>query len=193
MAAGAGGRSAEGGVSGHKGQREEEGGRSGEGGWNRDAAGRPRGEAETGRRKTTARGRMTEEEDRGRRGQESQVSSDRDRGELRKRDGFGERDDASKGWSGGSEGDLAESEPEEDRMTAGDPEGSGNMLTTLPWGTQESGAGGLQGGARAGGRDTRKPPSAAADEEEARGRHGERPGQGGKTEAGGKIREAKPQ
>ena len=88
-----------------------------------------------------------------------------------------------------NEGDSVE-ETEEDGMTAGEPEGSGDRLTALPWGTQESGAGGLQWGARASGSDTRKPPSAAADEEGTRGRHGARPGQGKKTEAGRKMREA---
>ena len=77
-------------------------------------------------------------------------------------------------------------------MTAGELEGSGNTLTTLPWGTQESGAGGLQGGARAGGSNTGKAPSAAANNKGARGRHGARPGQeeknGGRQESkGGKT------
>ena len=63
-------------------------------------------------------------------------------------------------------------------MTAGEPEGIGNMLTSSPWGTQEIGAGGLQGGAKAAGSDIGIAPSAAADEGRARGRHGARPGQG---------------
>ena len=78
-------------------------------------------------------------------------------------------------------------------MTAGEPEGSGNTLTASPWGTQESGAGGLQGGERAGGNDTGKSPSAATNKEGAQSRHGARPGQGEKTEVGRKIQEEKPQ
>ena len=77
-----GGRNAEGGVSGHKGLREEGGRRTGEGGLNRDAWGRPRGEAETGQRKAT-RGMTTAEEEHGRRSHDEQVSSDGDRGEHR--------------------------------------------------------------------------------------------------------------
>ena len=65
-------------------------------------------------------------------------------------------------------------------MTEGETKGSGNMLTDLPRGTQESGAVGLQGGVRSGGNNTRKSPSATADEEGARGRHGARTGQGEK-------------
>ena len=51
--------------------------------------------------------------------QEDQVCSYGDRGEHCERDGLGESNDASKGWSSGSEGDLAGSETEEDGMTAG--------------------------------------------------------------------------
>ena len=69
-------------------------------------------------------------------------------------DGQGESDNASEGWSGGSEGGSAE-ETEEDRMTAGEPEGSGDTLMASPWVTQESGAGGIQVGERAGRIDTR--------------------------------------
>ena len=67
-------------------------------------------------------------------------------------------------------------------MTAGEPEGIRNMLTSSPWGTQEIGAGGLQGGAKAGGSDTGIAPSAAA---MGRGRGKEKI-----MEAGGRIREA---
>ena len=77
----------------------------------------------------------------GQRGHDSQVSSNGDRGE-RHRYVQGESGDASEGWSGGSEGDLAE-ETEEDGMTPGEPEGRGYTLTASPWGTQEIGAGGL--------------------------------------------------
>ena len=126
-------------------------------------------------RKAVRKGRDREEEDdrtgedggkveRGRRGQESQVSSDRDWGERRKRDGIGESDDASKEWSGADTEDSAEAETEEDRMTAGEPEGTGNTLTASSWGIQDSGAGGLQGGARSDGSDTGKDPSKAANE-----------------------------
>ena len=155
------------------------GGKARKGGRNGDAAGWPRGEAETVWRKTTAWGRMTAETERGRWGHKSQVSSDEDRG-GRCVDGQGESDDASKGWSGSSKGD-SEEETEEDGMTTGDLEEIGDTLTALPWGTQESGAGGLQGGAGAGGRDTGKSPSAVADEKGTRGLHGARPGQGKKN------------
>ena len=124
-------------------------------------------------------GRMTAEKDIRRKGHDSQVSSDRDRGE-RRRDGQGESNDASEGWSGGSKGDSVK-ETEEDRMTARDPEGSGDTLTALPWVTQESGAGALQVGARADGSNTRKAPSAVADEAGARGHYGARPTQGEKN------------
>ena len=66
-------------------------------------------------------------------------------------------------------------------MTKGDPGGIGDTLTAFPWGTQESGVGVIQVGARAGGSDTRKPPSGAADKAGTRGRHGVRPGQGKKN------------
>ena len=110
-------------------------------------------------------------------GQESQVSSDGDRGEGCERNGLGERDDASEGWGGGSEGDSKDPETEEDGMTVGEPEGSGETVMALSWGTQESGAGGLQGEARAGRSNTRKAPSVDANEEGALGRHGARPAQ----------------
>ena len=89
--------------------------------------------------------------------------SDGDWGESRERDGLGESNNASKGWSGAETDDSAEAEMEEDRMTVGEPEGIKNTLTASPWGTQEIGAGGLQGGAKAGGSDTGIAPSAAAD------------------------------
>ena len=127
-----GGREARGGASGRKGPREEGRRRSGEVGWNGEASGRPRGEAKMGRRKTTARGRTTAETESRRREQETQVSSDRDRGRRCERDGLGESNDAIKGWSGGSEGGSEESETEEDRITAGDPEGSGDTLKASP-------------------------------------------------------------
>ena len=75
-------------------------------------------------------------------------------------------------------------------MTEGEPVGGRDTLTASPWGTQESGAEGLQVGTQAGGSDARKPPYAAADEVGTRGRHGARPGQDKKTEASGKMREA---
>ena len=114
----------------------------------------------------------------GRQGHDTQVSNNRDRGDCRK-DGQGESKDESEGWSGRSEGGLAK-ETEEDRMTKVGPGGIGDMLTVSPWVTQESGAGGIQGGARAGGSDASKAPSAAANEAGKRGHHGARPGQGEK-------------
>ena len=80
--------------------------------------------------------------ERGQRGRDSQVISDRERG-GRRRDVQGESDGASEGWSGGSKGDSAE-EMEEDRMTKGKPKEGGDTLMVSPWDTQESGAGGLQ-------------------------------------------------
>ena len=62
-------------------------------------------------------------------------------------------------------------------MTVGGVEGRGYTMMASPWDTQESEAGGLQGGARAGGRDTGKAPSTAANKEGMQGRHGARPGQ----------------
>ena len=62
-----------------------------------------------------------------------------------------------------------------------------DTLTASSWGTQESGAGGLQGG-RAGRREQlQERPSAAADKAGTRGRHGARQGHRGKTEADGKM------
>ena len=92
----------------------------------------------------------------GQQGHNSQVSSNRDRGE-RRGDGQGESNNTSEGWRGGSEGGLEE-ETEEDRMTAGEPEVSGDTLTASPLGTQDSGEGGLQVGEWAGGSNTRKAP-----------------------------------
>ena len=75
-------------------------------------------------------------------------------------------------------------------MTAGAPERSGDTLTTSPWGPQESGARGLKVGARAGGSNTRKALSAAANEAGTRGCYWARTGKGEKTEDGRKIWEA---
>ena len=72
-----------------------------------------------GRWKTTPWETTTAETEHGRRGQEAQVSGNRFRGGWRERDGLGESDDASEGYSGGNKGNSAESETEEDRMTAG--------------------------------------------------------------------------
>ena len=69
------------------------------------------------------------------------MSSDGYWGERRERNGLGESDNASERWSGADTEDSAEADMEEDRMTAGDPEGIGNTLTASPWGTQESGVG----------------------------------------------------
>ena len=91
--------------------------------------GLPRGEADTGR-STTARERTTAEMERRQGGQDSQVSSDRDRGEHHG-DSQGESDDASEVRSGGSGGD-SEEETEEDGMTKGEQGGSGDMLTASP-------------------------------------------------------------
>ena len=62
----------------------------------------------------------------------------------------------SKGWSVGSDA-TSDAETEED-------EGGHAPLTTLPWGTQEIGARGLQGDVRAGGSDGWKVTSATANE-----------------------------
>ena len=115
------------------------------------------------------------EEESGRRFHDTRVISDGDRGE-RRGDGQGESDNASEGWGGGSEGDLAE-ETEEDGMTMGEPEGSRDMLTASPWGMEEIGAGVIKVGARSGGSNTSKVPSADANKVGTQGRNGERPGQ----------------
>ena len=81
----------------------------------------------------------------------------------------------SEGWRGGSD-DALDAETEE--------EGWGHApLMASPWGTQESGARGLQVDASSSGRDGRKSPSAAADEAGTRGSHEAWHGQGAKREA----------
>ena len=121
---------------------------------------------------------MTTEEGRGHRGHDDQVSSDRDRGErhgARK----GDRDAKSEEWSVGSD-DESDEETDKERMPVGELERSEDTLTASPWGTQEISAGGPQVGTRAGGSNTRKAPSAAADEAGMQGRHRERPAQRGR-------------
>ena len=66
------------------------------------------------------------------------------------------------------------------------------MLTVLPWGMQESGAGGLRVDARAGRSNERKAPTATADKAGTQGRHGARQGQGENMEARGNLRGQKP-
>ena len=63
-------------------------------------------------------------------------------------------------------------------MPAGEQEGSEVMQKASPWGMQESGAGGLQVGARASRRNEWKAPPTAADKAGARCRHGVKQGQG---------------
>ena len=75
-------------------------------------------------------GRTTAEMERGRRGHDSHVSSIGDRGE-RHGDVQGKSNDESEGWSGGSEGGSFE-DTEEDRMAAGEMEGSRDTLTASP-------------------------------------------------------------
>ena len=170
---GARGRGARGMVSGCKGLREEGGKSAGEGGRNGEAVGRPCGEAHTMMMSTlTARGKTMAEMECGRRGQEYQVHSDRDKGERCKTCGLWESNVTSKGWSGRSTDDLAGSEKEVDGMTAGGMEEIRTPLTASPWGTQESGAGAVQGDARAGRSNTGKSPSLAANEEGVQGHHG---------------------
>ena len=62
-------------------------------------------------------------------------------------------------------------------MTVGGEEGGRDTPTATPWGTQNSGAGAVHGGAQACGGNIRKSPSEAADEARALGRHGARPAQ----------------
>ena len=52
-------------------------------------------------------------------------------------------------------------ETEEGGIPEGEEEGSGDTITASPWGTQESGVGGLQVDVQAGRSNNRKPPSAA--------------------------------
>ena len=174
LASGDGGRSARGGASGRKGPREEGRRGTGEVCWNRNAWVGPRSVTETGRGKT-ARERTTTEAGRGHRGHGEQVSSDRDRRESRGAQ-KGDRDAASEEWSVGSN-EESDAETEEDGMPVGELEGSDDTLTALPWGTQERGAGWIQGDARAGRSDERKAPSATTDKAWMRGRHGARQGQ----------------
>ena len=91
---------------------------------------------------------MTAEEGRRRRGHGNQVSSKGDRGERRS-DRQVDREAEIEGWSGGSD-EASDEKMEEDRMPAGEQEGSKDTLTASPWGMQESGAGGLQVDVRAG-------------------------------------------
>ena len=65
-------------------------------------------------------------------------------------------------------------------MPTGELGRSDDMLTALPQGTQESGAGGLQVDARTGGSNEQNAPFATSDEAWPRGRHGVRQGQGKK-------------
>ena len=75
---------------------------------------------------------------------------------------------------------MAESETEEDKISAWGTEEGRKTLTVSPWGRQKIVVGAVQGGARAVRSDTGKSPSAAADEEGVRGRHGEWKAQGEK-------------
>ena len=121
------------------------------------------------------------------------MSSDGDGGELCERgDGQEESDNASKGWSDKIAEYSVGSETEEEAMTAGGAEGGRETLTATPWGTQDSGAGAVHGGTRVSRGDTGKSPSAATDEAGARAAMGRGRRRGGKGEAGGKIRAAKP-
>ena len=64
-------------------------------------------------------------------------------------------------------------------MPTGELGGSDDTLMASPWGTQESGAGGLRVDVQAVGSDKRKAPSATANEAETQGCHRARQGQGG--------------
>ena len=119
---------------------------------------------------------MTAEEDRGRRGQDDQIISNRDSWERRGAR-QGDREAESEGWSVRSN-EASDEETEEDRIPAREQEGSKDTLTLSPWGTQEIGTGGLQVDTRAGRRDEKKAPSATADEAGTRGHHVAREGQG---------------
>ena len=119
---------------------------------------------------------MMMKEGRRRRGHDELVRSDRDRGE-RRGSRQGDREDESEGWSVRSD-ETSDEETEEDGMTTGEQEGIEETLKALPWGAQESRAGGLQVGARASKSDNRKAPYTTADEAGTQGRHGARQGQG---------------
>ena len=109
-------------------------------------------------------------------GGEEQREGDGDRGDTRGAR-QGDREDESEGWSIKSDAAFDE-ETEEDRMPAGEQEGSKDTLTASSWGTQESGSGGIQVDTQAGRRDERKAPSVTADETDTWGRRGARQGQG---------------
>ena len=119
---------------------------------------------------------MTAEEGRGQQGHDDQVSSEGGRGE-RRGDRQGEREANSERLSGGIDEALDE-DTEEGSMPAGEQEGSEDMLTASPWGTQESGAGGLQVNARAGRSNESKASSAIANEAGKQVRHKSRQGKG---------------
>ena len=114
---------------------------------------------------------MAEEEHR-RRGHDEQLKSDGDRGE-RRGEGQEESNAKKEGWSGGSEGDLAE-EMEENGMPKWEEGGSGDTLMVLTSGTQERGAGGLQVGTQVGRSNNSKFPSAAANNSGTQGCHSAR-------------------
>ena len=90
----------------------------------------------------------------------------------------GDREAKSEGWSVGSDAAL-DKETEEDRRHAGEQEGNKGTMMASPWGTQESGVGGLQVDARVDGRDKRKAPCATADKTGTWGPHGASQGKGG--------------
>ena len=89
---------------------------------------------------------------------------------MREVGGGGARGAESEGWSGNSRESDAKLEEEH------------ALLATSPWVTQESGARGLRGGARAGGSGGGNVTSGTADEGGAQGRHGARKEHGGKQE-----------
>ena len=88
----------------------------------------------------------------------------------------GDGEAESEGWSGENGGSDATSDAE----TEEDEEGH-TLLTTWPWGTQESGERGLRGDARSSGSGSRKVTSATADGGETQDRHGEWREQRGKN------------
>ena len=102
--------------------------------------------------------------------QENRVSSVGDRGEHRGAR-QGEREVNSEEWSVRSNKESY-AEREEDRMPAGELEGSADTLTASPRGTQEIETGGLRVDAQAGGRDEWKAPAVTVDKAGTWGHHG---------------------
>ena len=179
LPAGSRGRGARGGASGPRIPRDGGGGSTGAGGRNGNGEGRTSVEpgTDTGTTAVVATTTTTAQAS-GRRGQHDQVSSDGAGEEYRARGGAeGESSDESTGWSGGESDGPA---TDEEATNAEGTGWAGEPRTATSGGTQESGADRHLGDAMAGGGNTRKASSTAADARGAGGRHGARTAQKGR-------------